>query len=33
MRDTKDPAKKTLYFSHAEWNAFTDGVKANEFDG
>jgi hypothetical protein len=31
VRDTKDPEGKTLFFSHEEWNAFTDGVKAGEF--
>lgn len=32
VRDTKDPTKTTLKFDHAEWEAFTKGVKAGEFD-
>lgn len=33
LRDSKDKGKITMYFSHDEWKAFTDGVKAGEFDG
>ena len=32
IRDSKDPTKKTLYFSHDEWAAFTKGVNGGEFD-
>lgn len=32
LRDTKDPAGTTLIFTHAEWSAFLDGVRAGEFD-
>lgn len=31
LRDSKDPTKNTLFFTHDEWAAFTKGVKANEF--
>ena len=31
LRDSKDPNKKTLYFTHAEWEAFTKGVEGGEF--
>ena len=32
IRDTKDVTNKTLYFTPAEWNAFSQGMKAGEFD-
>ena len=32
VRDTKDSTKQTLFFTHAEWDAFTKGVKSGEFD-
>jgi len=32
VRDTKDPSKTTLTFSHGEWDAFIKGVKNGEFD-
>ncbi|MFW0871100.1 MAG: DUF397 domain-containing protein [Patescibacteria group bacterium] len=32
VRDSKDPDKGALYFTHAEWSAFTAGVKDGEFD-
>ncbi len=32
VRDTKDPAKTTLSYTHAEWDAFIKGVKGGEFD-
>lgn len=32
IRDSKDVTKKTLIFNEAEWDAFTKGVKAGEFD-
>lgn len=32
VRDTKDPNKTTLTFSHDEWKVFTKGVKHGEFD-
>lgn len=32
LRDTKDPSKRTLLFSHDEWNAFLTGVRKGEFD-
>ena len=32
VRDSKDPSKTTLFFTHGEWNAFIKGVKAGEFD-
>jgi len=32
VRDTKDRRKKTLYFTHDEWKAFTGGVKDGEFE-
>lgn len=31
MRDAKNPAQ-VLLFTHAEWQAFVQGVKAGEFD-
>ncbi|GIE89299.1 DUF397 domain-containing protein [Actinoplanes regularis] len=32
LRDTKDPDGATLIFTHAEWRAFLEGVRAGEFD-
>ena len=32
VRDTKDAGKVTLLFTPNEWEAFTKGVKAGEFD-
>lgn len=32
VRDTKDPTKMTLVFTHSEWAAFLDGIKKGEFD-
>ena len=32
LRDSKDPTKKTLFFDHEEWKAFTTGVKEGEFE-
>lgn len=32
MRDSKDPAGAVLTFTPGEWAAFTEGVKAGEFD-
>lgn len=32
VRDTKDPERRSLVFSHDEWDAFVKGVKAGEFD-
>lgn len=32
VRDTKDPSKTTLFFTHDEWRAFVVGVKNNEFE-
>ncbi|MFA6535920.1 MAG: DUF397 domain-containing protein [Candidatus Paceibacterota bacterium] len=32
VRDTKDPSKTTLAFTHSEWKAFLQGVRAGEFD-
>lgn len=32
VRDGKDPGGPVLRFTHAEWLAFTRGVKAGEFD-
>ncbi|MDE2040986.1 MAG: DUF397 domain-containing protein [Patescibacteria group bacterium] len=32
VRDSKDAAKKTLFFTHEEWVAFTKGVKEGEFE-
>ena len=31
VRDSKDPEKETLFFTHQEWDAFVEGVKNNEF--
>ena len=30
--DTLDPDRLTVHFSHAEFDAFTEGVRAGEFD-
>ena len=32
VRDSKDPEGPKLVFAPAEWEAFTDGVRAGEFD-
>jgi hypothetical protein len=32
VRDTKDRSKTPHIYTHAEWDAFTGGVKDNEFD-
>jgi hypothetical protein len=32
VRDTKDRARPTLFFTDEEWTAFVAGVKAGEFD-
>jgi len=32
VRDSKDDAKQTLFFSHDEWSAFVNGVKSGEFN-
>lgn len=32
VRDSKNPDDRSLVFSHAEWEAFVQGVKAGEFD-
>jgi len=32
VRDSKDPTGLFLTFTHPEWLAFTEGVKAGEFD-
>lgn len=32
VRDDKDPSGPELHFTHPEWAAFIDGVKAGEFD-
>jgi hypothetical protein len=32
VRDSKDPEGPVLSFTLQEWRAFTDGVKAGEFD-
>lgn len=32
VRDSKDPGKRPLFFNHAEWTAFINGVKGGEFD-
>lgn len=31
IRDSKDPTKKTLIFSDAEFKAFANGIKKGEF--
>lgn len=32
IRDSKDPNKKTLFFTPLEWKAFIRGAKDGEFD-
>ncbi|WP_329084152.1 MULTISPECIES: DUF397 domain-containing protein [unclassified Streptosporangium] len=32
VRDSKDPEGPKLFFTPAEWDAFVNGVKADEFD-
>ncbi|GAA4838846.1 DUF397 domain-containing protein [Saccharopolyspora rosea] len=32
LRDTKDRSRPAHYFTAAEWDAFTKGVKDGEFD-
>ena len=32
VRDSKNPAGGTLFFSNEEWDAFTKGVLAGEFN-
>jgi hypothetical protein len=32
VRDSKDPARRSLSFTDEEWEAFIKGVKAGEFD-
>jgi len=32
FRDSKNPAAPVLAFTAAEWEAFLDGAKKNEFD-
>jgi len=32
VRDSKDPAGRVLAFTASEWEAFTNGVRAGEFD-
>jgi hypothetical protein len=32
VRDSKDPSKATLSYTHDEWKAFIKGVKGGEFD-
>jgi hypothetical protein len=32
IRDSKDPKKQTLFFSHDEWSAFLSGAKEGQFD-
>lgn len=32
IRDSKDPTKATMFFNHAEWDAFLAGAKNGEFD-
>ncbi len=31
LRDSKDDGKNTLFFTRDEWDAFTKGVKSDEF--
>lgn len=31
LRDSKDPQKKTLFFTRSEWAAFLKGAQAGEF--
>lgn len=32
VRDTKDPTKTTLLFTHDEWSSFVEGVKRGDFN-
>ena len=32
VRDSNDPSRKTIHFSHDEWKAFISGAKDGEFD-
>jgi hypothetical protein len=32
IRNNKDPRGSTVYFTGPEWDAFTAGMKAGEFD-
>ena len=32
VRDSKDPQGPKLEFSHAEWQAFVEGVRSGDFD-
>ena len=32
VRNSNDPDKKAVNFTHSEWKAFTKGVKSGEFD-
>lgn len=32
VRDSKNPERCSLIFTHKEWKAFVNGVKAGEFD-
>jgi hypothetical protein len=32
LGDSKNSGKATLCFTHSEWQAFIEGVKAGEFD-
>ncbi len=32
VRNSTDPEKRTVYFSHDEWSAFLKGAKSGEFD-
>ena len=31
LRDSKDSTKNTLFYTHAEWDAFTKSIKDGEF--
>jgi len=32
VRDSRNRAQGTLFFTHEEWKCFTDGVRNGEFD-
>jgi len=32
IRNSKDPNRMTLFYTHTEWEAFTEGVRQGEFD-
>lgn len=32
VRNSNDPSKQTVFFSHPEWKAFLKGAKSGEFD-